>query len=313
MSALFVVIAPVFLLIAMGRITVLMRWMDAPGLRGLNDFIFYAAVPALLFRSIATASEISVVGASSIYFVACAIVYALAMLLARLLLGSGLAQAAVIGLNASFGNAVMMGIPVIVTAFGQGALNSLLGIILVHTVILLPVATILIEAGSARHTGAGAILRATLRGMARNPVLLSIAAAFVWRAAVYSIPGWALPAWIDRFLSLLGGAMSPVALFCLGAALPALSESRLVLREAFMATGLKLLLLPALVWGLSHAAGLSGLPLQVAVLTAGMPTGANAFLLARRMHTMMEAAASTVVVATALSLVTLSVLLAWLQ
>ena len=82
---LFVVIAPVFTLIAMGRIGVLMSWMDGPGLRGLNDFIFYAAVPALLFRAIASASEISVVGASAVFFAGCAIVYALAMLLARLL------------------------------------------------------------------------------------------------------------------------------------------------------------------------------------------------------------------------------------
>ena len=268
---------------------------------------------ALLFRTIASASEISVVGASAVFFAGCAIVYVLAMLLARLLLGSGLAQAAVIGLNASFGNAVMMGIPVIVTAFGQSALNSLLGIILVHTVILLPVATILIEAGLARHASPAAILSATARGMLRNPVLLSIAAAFAWRAAAHLVPGWTMPDAFDRFLSVLGGAMSPVALFCLGAALPPLSESRLVLREAVLATTLKLLLLPALVWGLGVYAGLTGLPLQVAVLTAGMPTGANSFLLARRMHTMMEAAATTVVLATVLSVVTLSVLLAWLH
>lgn len=71
MATLFVVIAPVFTLIAMGRISVrLARWMDGP---------------ALLFRAIASASEISVVGASAVFFAGCAIVYALAMLLARLL------------------------------------------------------------------------------------------------------------------------------------------------------------------------------------------------------------------------------------
>ena len=42
-------------------------------------------------------------------------------------------------------------------------------------------------------------------------------------------------------------------------------------------------------------------------------TGANAFLLARRFHTMMEASASTVVASTAISLLTLTVLLGWLK
>jgi predicted permease len=43
-----------------------------------------------------------------------------------------------------------------------------------------------------------------------------------------------------------------------------------------------------------------------------MPTGANAFLLARRYEVRMEESATTVAVSTALSVVTLTVLLAWL-
>jgi len=48
-------------------------------------------------------------------------------------------------------------------------------------------------------------------------------------------------------------------------------------------------------------------------MASAMPTGANAFLLARRFATMAEASASTVVVSTAASVVTLTVLLAWLK
>ena len=59
--------------------------------------------------------------------------------------------------------------------------------------------------------------------------------------------------------------------------------------------------------------GLMGLPMCQRLLAAGLPTGANAFLLARRFGTMMEASASTVVVSTALSVVTLTVLLGWLR
>jgi hypothetical protein len=65
--------------------------------------------------------------------------------------------------------------------------------------------------------------------------------------------------------------------------------------------------------GKSLAAGLTGLPLSVVLITAAMPTGANAFLLARQADVFVEAAASTIVVTTLLSLATLSALLVWLH
>ena len=71
--------------------------------------------------------------------------------------------------------------------------------------------------------------------------------------------------------------------------------------------------MPALVAGLAWMAGVRGVAFSVVVLAAAMPTGANAFLLARRFGTMMEASASTVVVSTALSLLTLTALLGWLR
>ena len=54
---------------------------------------------------------------------------------------------------------------------------------------------------------------------------------------------------------------------------------------------------------------LAPLPLAVAVLTAAMPTGANAFLLAFRNDELVEVSAGTVLVSTILSVVTISLVL----
>ena len=70
--------------------------------------------------------------------------------------------------------------------------------------------------------------------------------------------------------------------------------------------------MPALVAAIAHAAGVQGVAFKVVVLASAMPTGANAFLLARRFATMAEASASTVVASTAVSIVTLATLLSWL-
>jgi predicted permease len=85
------------------------------------------------------------------------------------------------------------------------------------------------------------------------------------------------------------------------------------MHEAVCATILKLVVLPIVVGTLARMAGLSGLPWTVAVVTAAMPTGANAFLLARRASAFAEASASTVVLATAMSVLTISGLLVWIR
>ena len=109
-----------------------------------------------------------------------------------------------------------------------------------------------------------------------------------------------------------GAAGPPLALFCLGATLPK-PEGWKTMGGVAAASALKLLVMPALVALLAHLAGVQGIDFAVVVLAAAMPTGANAFLLARRFHTMMEASASTVVASTALSLLTLTALLSWLK
>jgi malonate transporter and related proteins len=271
MIGLLSVIGPVFALIVMGRLAVHFRAVDLGGLRGLNDFAFYAALPALLFGSVAEAPSLDVLELGSVYFAGCLIVYALAMALARVLLGADLAKSAMIGLNASYGNTVMMGIPIIAASFGQAALSSLLGIIALHSVLLLPLATVLIEAGSAGRSGFRYTVRATTRGLVRNPIIIAIVAALLWRGA-----GIPVPKMLHGLLSMLGPAGPPIALFCLGAALPGFAGGR-VLKEALLASVLKLAVLPALIWALAAWVGLSGQPVAVAVVAAGMPTGANAF------------------------------------
>jgi predicted permease len=73
---------------------------------------------------------------------------------------------------------------------------------------------------------------------------------------------------------------------------------------------LKLVALPAFVWVIGLVMGLSPVGLAVAVIAAAMPTGANAFLLARRYATGTDASGAAVLVSTVLSIMTLSALLA---
>ncbi len=301
------IIAPVFLLILLGAGARIRGLLDAGGLRGLNDLTFYLAIPALLFSAVAEAPELHVVGVPVLYFAGCLAVFAAGVALARRVLGAGLAQASVVGLNACYGNTVMVGIPIVSAAFGAEGLAIMLPVIALHSLVLLPLATAMIEADGSRGAGVRGALRGTLPALARNPIILALLLAMAWRALEVPVP---VP--LHRLLAMLGGAGPTLALFTLGAGLPDFAAQGSV-REAGLATLLKLVVQPLLVWGLAHLAGLGPVPMAVAVLTAGTPTGANAFFLARRTGTLASASAGTVVLSTALSVLSLSLILTALR
>jgi predicted permease len=172
---------------------------------------------------------------------------------------------------------------------------------------LLPLAAFLIEIGShGDGDGGRRVLRSTARQLSRNPIVMSIIVGILWR-----LTGIPLAAAFAECLDLLGKAAPALALFCVGASLPRVVGGST--KEAALATTLKLAVLPLAIWGLCASAGLSGLPLKVALVTAAMPTGANAFLVARRVTAFSETSAHIVVVSLVVSIPILSGLLIGLR
>lgn len=308
MGVLFSIVAPVFALIALGAAAIRLRLLDPGAVRGMSDFVFYLAMPSLLFRSMVTAPPLRLLDVAGSFIAGALLLFILAASISRIIFRARISTAGVFALNAVFGNTVMLGVPIIDSAFGTEGVAYLLAVVAFHSALLLPLATILIEAdgGSGSRTPLD-VLRAVAPGLLRNPVVMVIVAALAWRATEL---GLAAP--VERLLHLLGAAGPPLALFCLGATLPK-PEGLKGLRDVALASALKLLAMPALVAALAWLAGVRDVAFAVVVLAAAMPTGANAFMLARRFGTMMEASASTVVVSTALSLLTLTALLGWLR
>ncbi len=293
--------APVFLLIGAGYLAVARGLVDAPGFRGLNGFAFHLAAPALLFAG-GTSGHAGGGAAALAFFLGAAALYVPTLLLscARL----GLARAGTLALDATFGNTVMMGIPLLAAAFGQAGLSIMVAILALHSLLILGTATVVAEVAANPGAPPWKLLRATLGGILRNPIVMAVLLALLWSSLALPVPG---P--LRRTLELLGAAAPPVSLFCLGGSL-----------AAFRATGagrtagvaaLKLLALPALVWSFCRWMDLPPLDTAVAVVTAALPTGANAFLLARRYATGAEESGAAVLVTTGLSIATLSAALAF--
>jgi malonate transporter len=297
------IVAPIFALIALGYAAARSKRVSEEGFRGINDFVFWLATPALLFGG-GIGREGSAGGVVLVFFAVAIPLFAVASWLGMRLLRLPLAEASLFGLNASFGNTVMLGIPVMVAAYGQPGLALMLGLVALHSVLLLPLATVLVEIGRAGRARVVWVLRATLQAIVTNPVIMSVLAALV--VVWLGIP---VPEAVLRFCALLGAAAPPAALFCLGASLSGFGAVSGAWREVSLALLLKMLALPVLVWAVAAAVGLGPLETAVVVTAAALPTGANPFILARRYRLGEARSGATVLVATIASVFVLGLLL----
>lgn len=303
-STLVSVILPVFGLIAIGRLIVRFGVVDKGETKGLTSLIFWILLPSLLFLSIVgtrTSPRLDVIG---IYFAVALPVFAVSVLGGIALLRMTIAQAALFGLNAAFGNTVLLGIPIVGSIWGGGGLAVLLSIIAAHSLLLLPAATVLVELDRGRHRRRLVhTVRETVVGSLKNPIIASIMAATAWNWI-----GLPVPEALRRILELLAQAAPALALICLGASLPGLRRET-VGPPVLLAVAIKLAVMPLC---MSLAVAAAGVPQPAAIImivTAALPTGANAFLLAHRSGALLEVSAATVVVATVISGATLTAII----
>jgi malonate transporter and related proteins len=300
------IVAPVFAIVAMGWAAAAWKWVDEAGFRTLIWFTFTIASPALLFAG-GTSGNTGGGPAALAFFLAAVVVYGAALWIALRQLSLSLAEAGLFALNCTFGNTVMMGIPLTAAAYGQAGVAVLLALIALHSMVLLSLGTVVAELGIHRHAPLGRVVRSTLGGVLRNPIVMSVVVALAWSTLALPVPSA-----MRRTLELLGASSPPLALFCLGGSL---ASFRLAgsLRDVAWALVLKLAALPLLVWGLCLAFALGPLETAVAVTTAALPTGANAFMLARRYDVGAERSGATVLVSTLISVFTVAAVLAWFR
>ena len=118
------VILPVIAIIALGFVLAYRQVLSAEQNAALNKFVFLIAAPALLFRNVAITEfpDTTPWGLWLSYYLVMFACMALSIALARLLLPQNSGAACVIvGFGSSFSNTVMLGIPIILTAFGEAA------------------------------------------------------------------------------------------------------------------------------------------------------------------------------------------------
>jgi malonate transporter and related proteins len=304
------IVLPIFALIAVGYLAARFGFLSDAAQKGVSEFAFNFAMPALLFRSLATAPALQP-GSGNIvfaYFGGLALIWALATVLTPAALRRPAVDAPTIAMASCFGNIVMIGIPLVLAVVGAAGAAPMAVLLSIHTPLLWFTGILHQQTAEQRGDRSPTQVATDLgRELLRNPLLIAIAAGALWR-----LSGIALPTSLDSSLDLLGKAGIPCAQVALGASLTRFAIKGQVPTLSLI-LALKLLAFPAIVFALTKLLALPQTAAEVALIFAAMPAGANAFLFAERTGRVVNSTSGAVALGTLLGAVTSSLTIAALR
>lgn len=303
MSDLFTIILPVFLVIGFGYAVSWRGWFADTGVDGLMRFAQNFAVPTLLFSSMARLDLGDEFRAALLLpFYAGALSSFLAGWAgARLLFGRSPQDCVAIGFVCLFSNSLLLAIPITERAYGSQALAGNWAIISLHSPLLYTFGITVMEFTRARGSGlsVGRVALRALAGVLRTPLVIGILCGLTMNLLIQA--GLVMPDGFWAAVEMVARAALPAALFGLGGVLYRYRPEG-DMGTIAMCCACSLLLHPAVTFGLGRLWGLDVPGLRSAVLTASMAPGINAYLFANIYGAARRVAASTVLIGTLASI-----------
>ncbi len=305
------VVAPIFGLILSGFIVGRLGLLGPAAAGELNKFVVFLALPALLFQVVAEAQWAALwqPGFIAAFGVGAFALFA-TVVVTRVARGQHFVDASLEALNASYANAGYLGFPICEAVLGRESFPLVTLATLLTVSALFAVAITCIEIGLQSETHLTRVVRKVCRSLLTNPLIVAPVAGGL--CALLRVP---LPTAVKSFLTLLSSAASPCALVSLGLFLShtrpgAVATGRLVASLC----ALKLLIQPALTALLAiFVLHLSAQTAAVAILIAALPTGTGPFMLAEFYDREALITSKTILWTTAVSVITVSLLIVLLR
>lgn len=273
----------------------------------LTKFVFYFALSAMLFKFSAnlTFSDIWLPEALIAYLWATAVVYLIVTCVA-LLRRLSVEEAAVEAQCGVIGNVGFLGIPMLVLLLGEPAIVPVMIVLVVDLLFFGSLIVILITGSRDGRVSLG-VLQTVGKGLLQNPMIVSIFLGLVWSALQIPIPD---P--MNNFVSILGAAATPGALFAIGASLASKSAERMAV-AAWLSFS-KLVLHPiAVAFAVLFFIPLDPYIAGVIIAAAALPTAGNVYILAAHYGVAPTRVSATILVSTAVSVLTVSGVIGWVS
>lgn len=304
MIEIFLKTLPFFALIGLGWAAGRLRVFPPEATAWLTKFVFYFALSAMLFRFTATLpiEDLFDPAFFAAYLAASVAVWVLGFAVAKLR-ARPLPEAAIEAHTAMTGNTGFLGVPMLVVLLGPKAAGPVLMVLAADMIVFSTLITLIVT--SARH---GRVALAPLAlGLAKNPMIVSMLAGLAW--ALLHLP---MPRPLADFLTILGGAATPGALFAIGASLAGRSAERL--GPALWLSAAKLVLHPLAV----AIAAFLIFPVEpfaagVMVAAAALPVAGNVYILAAHFGIAPQRVSTAILISTAVSILSIPAVIAWVH
>lgn len=306
MTALVDVILPVFLVIGFGYFVAWRGWFAPSAVDGLQRYAQNFGVPVLLFKSMAELDLSAEFNPALLFsFYAAAITsFLIGWQVSRRVIGRSPEDSVAIGFACLFSNSLLLGIPIMERAYGPQSLAGNFAIIALHSPLLYTLGITVMEFTRAHGTGVSTsrVAGRALRGVLRTPLVIGIVSGLTMNLLTQA--GLVMPEGFWAAVDMIARSALPAALFGLGGVLLRYKPQGDAASIALICV-CSLLIHPALTFGLGQATGVTTEGLRSAVVTAAMAPGVNAYLFANLYQSAIRTAASAVLIATALSILTI--------
>lgn len=267
-----------------------------------DKLVFKILLPALLFRDIAAGRITETFDLR--FFLFCALsttVYFLVIWLGAELFLKDKTMVGAFVQGAFRGSLAVLGVAFVQNIYGHAGSVPLM---IVATVPLYNIySVIVLTVRSGAPAAQGGRLRQTLRGIVTNPIILGILAGLP-----FSLLSVDFPPLVSKTLDLLAAPATPLALISIGAGF----EGRKALqkfRPTAAASLIKLVLLPVVFLPIAVWMGFRGEPLVALVIMLGAPSTVSGYIMSKNMQGDFVLSSSIVMATTALSSITMTVIL----
>lgn len=283
------IVAPVFLLALIGVVWVRLGYEYR--VQFVTRLAMTVGVPALIFTSlmnteIERGALFATIWATCVVYFLITIVFFIIVKLWRLDVQTFLAPLI-------FGNTGNLGLPLALFAFGEVGLS--------YAVIVFAVMGIYsFTFGIWLVSGGGSPLKVIKEPLVGATLL----------GGLFMLQGWQTPLWMTNTLELIGQMAIPLMLITLGVALARLTAENVI--RGVLLSFVKVIICTSMAFSIGQFFELAPTALAVLVLQVSTPVAVTSYLLAEKYGVEAGEVASLVVVSTLLSVVTISITLAFL-
>ncbi|MBU25636.1 MAG: malate transporter [Gammaproteobacteria bacterium] len=300
MFQIFINTLPFFALIMLGYGAARIGLFSKDATVHLTKFVFYFALSAMLFKfsSNLALKEILEWDFMAAYLLGSLAVYVITASIARF--RSQSFDIAVIEAQCSvIGNMGWMGLAMIPILLGEQSISYVIMVLIVDLMVFGPLIVILLVGHREGRLGPQ-VLRTIGIGLGKNPLVVSISTGLAW--AAFEIP---VPDLLNSFMTILGGASTPGALFAIGASMAFAAKGQFS-TPIYLATN-KLLIHPLAV-GIAAVLLFSLDPFASAVMIscAAMPVAGNVYMIANHYGVQSERISIAILISTTASILSIS-------